>query len=181
MRRIVLNVAEKPSIANTITNFLKLGESNKENSSSKYNPIFSFRRPFMTDDEAMLKVTSVTGHIMEIEFDSKYSEWNKINPLVLIQSAEIHRTFSKDKMGIVENLKKLSREATDVVLWLDCDREGEAIAYEVLDICLKQNRSLIVHRARFSAATKSDIIRAFGNLKKPEKGLSDVIENLIGC
>jgi DNA topoisomerase-3 len=181
MRRIVLNVAEKPSIANTITGFLKTGETRKENSSSQFNPIFTFRRRFMTDEEALMKVTSVTGHITQLEFDTKYSEWNRIDPIVLIQSAEILRSYSKDKKGIVENLKRLSREATDVVLWLDCDREGEHIAYEVLDICLNQNRSLIVHRARFSAATRADILRAFENLKKPDKGLSDVIDHVIGC
>lgn len=180
MRRIVLNVAEKPSIANTIANFLKQGECRKENSASQYNPIFCFRRKFMADDEATLKVTSVTGHIMEIEFESSYSDWNKTDPIVLIQSAEIFRTYSKSKKGIVDNLKRLSREATDLVLWLDCDREGEAIAYEVLDICMGQNRSLNVHRAHFSAATRADIERAFNNLKKPDKGLSDVIEYSIG-
>jgi DNA topoisomerase-3 len=180
MRRIVLNVAEKPSIAKTIMMFLKQGDSKSEQSASQYNPIFNFRRKFMTDEDALMKVTSVTGHIMEIEFDSIYSEWSKVDPLILIQSAQIHRTFSKDKRGIVDNLKRLSREATDLVLWLDCDREGEAIAYEVLDICMGQNRSLFVHRARFSAATRSDIERAFNNLKKPEKGLSDVTVDSIG-
>lgn len=180
MKKVVLNVAEKPSIANTITNFLKIGESRKENSSSQYNPIFSFRRRFMTDEDALMKVTSVTGHITQIEFASKYNEWNKVDPVILIQSAEIIKDFSKDKRGIVENLKRLSREATDLILWLDGDREGENIAFEVLDICVNQNRLLNVHRARFSAATRADILRAFENLKKPDKGLSDVIHHMIG-
>lgn len=174
MRRLVLHVAEKPSIANTVTNFLKHGESKKERSSSQYNPIFIFSRKFMTDEQAVNKVTSVTGHITELEFDAMYKDWNKHDPSILISSAKIYKTYSSDKSGIVENLRRLSREATDLVLWLDCDREGENIAYEVIGVCSQENPRLVLHRARFSAATKADIERAFNNLKKPEKGLSEV-------
>ena len=35
--------------------------------------------------------------------------------------------------------------------WLDCDREGENIAFEVLEVCTQANRHLDVWRARFSA------------------------------
>ena len=174
MKRVVLNVAEKPSIANTITAFLKQGESRKETSSSQYNPIFSFTRKFLNDEDATLKVTSVTGHITEIEFDAMYKDWSKWDPLVLIESAQIHKSFSQEKKGIIENLKRLSRQCTDLILWLDCDREGEAIAYEVLNICVGENRHIGIHRAHFSAATRADIERAYNNLKKPDKGLSDV-------
>lgn len=180
MRRLVLHVAEKPSIANTVTNFLKRGESRKERSASQYNPIFIFTRKFLTDEQATNKVTSVTGHITELEFDPMYKDWNKHDPAVLIASAKIYKTYSNDKKGIVDNLRRLAREATDLVLWLDCDREGENIAYEVIGVCTHENPRLVLHRARFSAATKADIERAFNNLKKPEKGLSDVGSSLQG-
>jgi DNA topoisomerase-3 len=177
MRRIVLNVAEKPSIAKSITDFLNQGGVEKEHSKSQYNPIFKFKRRFKDDQEAILKVTSVTGHIQEIYFNEKYREWQKWNPLELITTAEVFKKFAKDKIGIVENITHLSRQATDIVLWLDCDREGEAIAFEVLSICNSSNRHLGIHRARFSANTRADIIRAFEDLKKPDKGLSDVTIN----
>lgn len=37
------------------------------------------------------------------------------------------------------------------MLWLDCDREGENIAFEVIDICTAVNQHLTIKRARFSA------------------------------
>lgn len=41
---------------------------------------------------------------------------------------------------------------------MDCDREGEAIAFEVLEICKEANPKLKIHRAHFSAVTYVDIM-----------------------
>jgi DNA topoisomerase IA len=60
---------------------------------------------------------------------------------------------------------------TDIILWLDCDREGEAICFEVLEVLLgekiqrknfdfkelEDKFGLKIHRAKFSAATRADI------------------------
>jgi DNA topoisomerase III len=79
-------------------------------------------------------------------------------------------------VGILNNLKKYAKEATDIVLWLDCDREGEAIAYDVLEACnLTNNNRAKVHRAQFSAATKSDIENAYNNLIKLDPNLKDAV------
>jgi DNA topoisomerase-3 len=32
-----------------------------------------------------------------------------------------------------------AKRASILVLWLDCDREGEAIAYDVIDVCKEVN------------------------------------------
>ena len=170
----VLNVAEKPSIAKTISDFLKQGEVTKPTSKSKYNPVFCFYRDFKGSQNSKILVTSVTGHIQEIYFDPKYKDWQKTNPVDLITKAEVLTKFSDDKTDLVENIRQYARNITDLVLWLDCDREGEAIAFEVIDIVAKISPYARIHRARFSAATRSDIERAFLNLAKPDKGLSDV-------
>lgn len=61
----------------------------------------------------------------------------------------------------------MARGKQNLVLWLDCDREGEAIAFEVLDVIKNINPNISVSRARFAAVTRADIIRAWENLAQP--------------
>ncbi|KAF7660095.1 hypothetical protein LDENG_00288980, partial [Lucifuga dentata] len=59
-----------------------------------------------------------------------------------------------------------------VVLWLDCDKEGENICFEVLDaiqpVMNKGNmREQSVYRAKFSSITDTDIWNAMNRLGEP--------------
>ena len=76
---------------------------------------------------------------------------------------------------VVKNIEAQCKGIDTLVLWLDCDREGEAIAFDVIDVCLQQNQNLKILRAHFSALTKSEIEFAMNNLKKPNKCLSDAV------
>ena len=66
-----------------------------------------------------------------------------------------------------------------LILWLDCDREGEAIAYEVINLCREVNLDIEIRRAMFSAITPKDIQQAMRSLKDPNKFLSDVMSAFI--
>ena len=79
------------------------------------------------------------------------------------------RKLGFDMDSLVKNIEDLAKESKELVLWLDCDREGEAIAFEVMEICLKKNRFLKIARARFSAVTDVDIWNAYENLVQPNK------------
>ena len=46
-------------------------------------------------------------------------------------------------------------------------REGENIAFEVIECVRKTVRNIPVRRARFSALTQSDVTRAIQNLVEP--------------
>ncbi|MES1921983.1 DNA topoisomerase 3-alpha, partial [Bonamia ostreae] len=56
-----------------------------------------------------------------------------------------------DKKQIARTLKEEAKNCQKLILWLDCDREGENIAFEVIDICLAANPKLNIKRAKFSA------------------------------
>ena len=57
----------------------------------------------------------------------------------------------KDKLDIKKTLEEEARKCQWLVLWLDCDREGENIAFEVVEVCSTANSHLNIWRARFSS------------------------------
>ncbi|MCF6246584.1 MAG: type I DNA topoisomerase [Desulfobacula sp.] len=64
----------------------------------------------------------------------------------------------KDKSKVISNLKKLAKNTTDVYLAPDPDREGEAIAFHIMDILKKKGRKF--HRVLFHELTKKGIKEA---------------------
>lgn len=57
----------------------------------------------------------------------------------------------KDKLDIKRTLEEEARKCEWLVLWLDCDREGENIAFEVVEVCTGAKSNLDTYRAHFSA------------------------------
>eukprot|EP01053_Blabericola_migrator_P001553 Blabericola_migrator_1__1552@NODE_140_length_13109_cov_183_610106_g122_i0_p7_GENE_NODE_140_length_13109_cov_183_610106_g122_i0NODE_140_length_13109_cov_183_610106_g122_i0_p7_ORF_typecomplete_len183_score29_77Toprim/PF01751_22/4e20Toprim_4/PF13662_6/0_033_NODE_140_length_13109_cov_183_610106_g122_i01252113069 len=151
MARKVLNVAEKPSVAKEITRILARGSVTRRPTQCKYNPISEFQCT-IGNEELIMLFTSIRGHLMEVNFPPDFSNWMRIPPVALLQAPVTWKipAANKDLEGM---LQRLSRECTDLILWLDCDREGEAIAFEVLEVCLSANPRLKVSRATFSAVT----------------------------
>uniref|UniRef100_A0A672QFA9 DNA topoisomerase n=1 Tax=Sinocyclocheilus grahami TaxID=75366 RepID=A0A672QFA9_SINGR len=61
-----------------------------------------------------------------------------------------------------------------VVLWLDCDKEGENICFEVLDAIqplmnMSYGNDCTVYRAKFSSITDTDICNAMNRLGEPNR------------
>ena len=55
-----------------------------------------------------------------------------------------------------------------LVLWLDCDKEGENICYEVLDVCknnIPKSNLQRVYRAKFSSIAPKDLQQAYKDLE----------------
>jgi DNA topoisomerase-3 len=63
----------------------------------------------------------------------------------------IETKISTESKTIERNLKNEARGADMLMIWTDCDREGEHIGSEIATVCQKAKRNIIVKRARFSA------------------------------
>ena len=108
-------------------------------------------------------VVGLRGHIVELDFPKEFNSWRN-TPLEELLKAELVKRVKE--RGIVSLLKKLAKHAERVTIATDYDREGELIGVEALEIIKDANPNVRVDRAKYSAITKQDILRAF---EKPVK------------
>jgi DNA topoisomerase III len=87
---------------------------------------------------------------MTLDFSDASRHWHACDPFDLFE-AEIETRVASDAKSIEKNLIQEAKRAETLMIWTDCDREGENIGAEVSSICRKANRNIIVRRARFSA------------------------------
>ncbi|OMO56040.1 DNA topoisomerase, type IA [Corchorus olitorius] len=171
----VLNVAEKPSVAKSVSGILSSNQGLRvREGRSRYNKIFEFNYSIRGQHCQML-FTSVTGHLMELEFEDRFRKWHSCDPVDLYH-APVRKHVPEDKIDIKRTLEEEARKCQWLVLWLDCDREGENIAFEVIDVCRAANRHLTIRRARFSALIDREIHHAMQNLVDPNIWFSDAVD-----
>ncbi|XP_062093553.1 DNA topoisomerase 3-alpha [Humulus lupulus] len=171
----VLNVAEKPSVAKSVAGILSRNQGLRvRDGRSRYNRIFEFAYSINGQPTHML-VTSVTGHLMELEFEDRFRKWHSCDPAHLFQ-APVRKFVPDDKLDIKRTLEEEARRCQWLVLWLDCDREGENIAFEVVQVCTAVNPHLTIRRAHFSALIDRDIHEAAQNLVPPNKFFADAVD-----
>src|SRR5215467_2384717 len=161
-----LIVTEKNNSAQKIAEALSGGS----NGSDK-----TFKVPFYTwtDAEGEEQMTvGLKGHVLGPAFPEGYSNWQKTDLHDLIDAQLIKQPTDKN---VVKAIKKLAKEADKLVIATDFDREGELIGLEALEEMLDANPTLgnreetkagtlRIKRACYSALTKEEIERAFGEL-----------------
>ena len=72
---VILNVAEKPSVAKELARILcKNGYPTSTPGKSKYNCIYHFpcENAGQLGNNVDMRITSVTGHLLEMEFQAPY-------------------------------------------------------------------------------------------------------------
>jgi len=84
------------------------------------------------------------------DFPDTHRKWQSCDPFELFD-APIEVQVAPDKKAIVDNLSSEARKAHQLMIWTDCDREGENIGLEIVKICRKAKPNIVVKRARFSA------------------------------
>ena len=69
-----------------------------------------------------------------------------------------------------------ARKCQMLIIWTDCDREGENIGAEIVEICSKVNQRMDIYRARFSAVNNQEIYGALGYLDRLDYKKSEAVE-----
>lgn len=79
----VLNVAEKPSVAKAVAGILSSHQGLKiREGRSRFNKIFEFNYT-ISGRPCFMSFTSVTGHLMELDFDERFKKWHSCDPVQL--------------------------------------------------------------------------------------------------
>ncbi|KAL6465257.1 hypothetical protein MHYP_G00253900 [Metynnis hypsauchen] len=171
--RTVLMVAEKPSLAQSIAKILSKGSCSSRKGLNGACSVHEYTGSFMGQN-VRFKMTSVCGHVMSLDFTGKYNNWDKVDPAELFSKAPTEKKEANPKLNMVKFLQVEAKSCDYVVLWLDCDKEGENICFEVLDAIQPVMNKLYgnertVYRAKFSSITDTDIWNAMNRLGEPNK------------
>uniref|UniRef100_A0A0N5A5K3 DNA topoisomerase n=1 Tax=Parastrongyloides trichosuri TaxID=131310 RepID=A0A0N5A5K3_PARTI len=167
MSRGVLFVAEKNDAAKSIAQLLSKGTCTRKEGKSKFNKIYEFTTEVF-GSQRQVSTTSVSGHLMGIDFGQEYQKWENCETGTLFD-APIEQFIIENMKNIEFTLRDYSMQSDILVIWTDCDREGENIGGEIEKTCLKYNRRLDVYRARFSEITPHAIRHALNNLVRLDK------------
>ncbi|CAH1389834.1 unnamed protein product [Nezara viridula] len=170
----VLNVAEKNDAAKNIAYFLSNGNARRKEGFSIYNKLYEFDA-MVFGQMCRMVMTSVSGHLLNYEFVGTYKNWQSCSPESLF-SAPVIKSCSPDFERIKKTLESQCRSCNVLIIWTDCDREGENIGFEIIDTCLKIKPNLDVYRAKFSEITSPSVKRAIQNLERPNKLISEAVD-----
>src|SRR5436305_9552039 len=132
-RPMRLIVTEKNNSAQKIAEALSRGS----NASDK-----TFKVPFYTwkDENGEEQMTvGLKGHVLGPAFPEGYSNWQKTDLHDLIDAELIKEPTDKN---VVKAIRKVAKEADELVIATDFDREGELIGLEALEEMLDANPTL---------------------------------------
>ncbi|KAH3764837.1 DNA topoisomerase 3-beta-1 [Pelomyxa schiedti] len=164
---VVLMVAEKPMLAQSIATILSHNTAVARRGVSGSCLVHEYHGSFMGRN-AFFKMTSVAGHVFNTDFPPDYQNWSTTDPASLF-SAPTRKVEANPKSNLVKHLRKEAKGATALVLWLDCDREGENICFEVIECAMPKMSHPRILRAKFSSITAPDIVKAMSTLGEPNE------------
>lgn len=170
----VLCVAEKNDAAKGIAEIMSNGRSRRRDGLSKFNKIYEFDY-HLFGQNVSVTMTSVSGHLLGFEFKAPFQKWHSCNPVLLFDT-EVEKYCPDNMTQIKRTLEKEVRQCQALIIWTDCDREGENIGYEIIDVCKAVKASIQVFRAKFSEITPNSIRRACETLAEPDVNVSDAVD-----
>jgi len=170
----VLMVAEKPSIAAALADALSPDGASKRKGASPRSPVYEYKGTFR-GRAAKFRVTATTGHIYSLDFSQECNDWQKVQPGDLFHAPTIRCYDPSARMP--EHIRQEANGSDVLVLWLDCDREGENICFEVIGEAQQamsqrypdpEAYNGCIWRAQFSSLAAQDLQQAMQNLVHPD-------------
>ncbi len=163
-----LIVTEKNSSAKKIAEVLGAPSGGPKADATYKVPFYTWTSPEGREEMAI----GLKGHVLGPAFPEGYSNWQKTDLHDLIDAELIKEPTDKN---VVKAIRKMAKGADELVIATDFDREGELIGLEALEEMLDANPALgtredtakgtlKILRARYSATTKEELLRAFDNL-----------------
>uniref|UniRef100_A0A6I8MZG0 DNA topoisomerase n=1 Tax=Ornithorhynchus anatinus TaxID=9258 RepID=A0A6I8MZG0_ORNAN len=131
--RRVLCVAEKNDAAKGIADLLSRSRATRREGFSRFNKIYEFDYHLYGQNVTMV-MTSVSGHLLAHDFQMQFRKWQSCNPLILFE-AEIEKYCPENFVDIKRTLEREAQQCQTLMIWTDCDREGENIGFEVIHVC----------------------------------------------
>lgn len=78
---IVFMVAEKPSLAQSISKILSNNQSTSYKGFNNACSVHEWNGKFLNYSNCRFRMTSVCGHVMSLDFIPKYNNWDKTDPV----------------------------------------------------------------------------------------------------
>lgn len=159
----ILCVAEKNSIAREVASILSGGRLRTRDLGYKFVKNYDFSYTFPTMGPCQVTMTAVLGHLLVTDFGPEFS-WGRCSPGRLFDAPFVTKVADdKDKRSqkIHDNIVREARNADRLMVWTDCDREGEYIGWEVMQVAQKANLRLNLDstwRAQFSHLEPGHIV-----------------------
>ena len=172
----VLNVAEKNDAAKNIANIMSGGRANRAEGYSHFNKIYEFDY-MVQGQQAEMVMTSLSGHLLNMEFAPQYRKWYSCNPVALLDAPLAKGVGEGNNSALIKKtLQREVRGAKLLIIWTDCDREGENIGMEVVTVCREVLPGVRILRAKFSEITRPSIERAMATLGQLDERVSDAVD-----
>ncbi|KAJ7340487.1 DNA topoisomerase 3-alpha [Desmophyllum pertusum] len=142
----ILNVAEKNDAAKELSRIMSRGQSLRREGFSKFNKIYEFDYNILGSNAKMV-MTSLSGHMMSLDFTASHQKWHSCAPVALF-SAPVTKHVGENYLPIKRTLEREVRGCQVLIIWTDCDREGENIGFEVIDVCQSIRPNIRLYRAQ---------------------------------
>ncbi len=153
-----LVISEKPSAAKSIAEALSNTKPKKFGEKAVW---YEFTR-----DGQQYVVVPAVGHLFTLKQTDK--GWSYPNFAVEWVPSFKATKFAAFSQPYFENIERLSKDASDIIVATDYDDEGEVIGFNILRfMCKKENAK----RMRFSTMTKEDLLSSFAHMEKLNKRL----------